>query len=684
MTRQSANPSGLPAISIFIAAVGVTWTFLILEWFVKSGFQLDISQVSVARTLLALVVSGLGIGLVSGGISFFLGRLKPVPHLETAMAISLLLFLWMYSVVGNGPVGIKLSAAAGFGVLVFILVITVLKAVSKFVPTPGGWWLLTASLLAVALLLSVINAVDFTGTAISIGAVISAAVLIFRGLQSPSSSVLYGALSIVIIMGGSAVLGNRIPVVSADTATIAPDGASVLLVSIDTLRADHVGAYGYTSANTPVMDGLASEGVLFRQTVSPNVYTGPSHSSILTGLYPETHGVYVNLMRLPDSIPTLADILRRNGYVTGAFVSGYTTLDSAVGLPSRFNAFNDDIRAFSWLPEQAEKVAVLNIATKFVKILGWGDGETGQAYRMGEFTADKAIEWLDRNGGRPFFMWTHFFDPHVPYRPPAKYLKAGYEKSKGVSGNWYELNASKRMEIASSPGKVAEMIALYDGEIAYADEQLGRIVAAARRAAPDQRLLIVVTSDHGEAMGEHGLFWFRYLYDPTLLVPLIIVPVDSSHDLVQEVQTQVRLIDVVPTILELLGLDSAEQFDGSSLVGLMSGADKESPGPAFSGLYTTPEEYALERHSIRQDNWKLIEVSSGWGGGGAVKYMEEAQELYNLDADPLEVENLVDLQEPVLDTLTKKLNDHRSPSQKPELHLTPEERERLRSLGYVH
>lgn len=677
---SSSRPS---VMTVFLSTTAVTWVFLVVQWLVLSGFGFKVSQVAVARTLLALGAAGLGLGLIAGVISLLIGRRQSLTNAAIAVPISLLLFLEVYSVVGNGPVVVKFSAATGFGVLVFLLVNGVIKKTTKFIPVVRSWWLLAGLVFSVALLLSAIQAVDMTGTAIAVGAALVAAVLVLKGRHSEPVNVIFGASSLVLILVASAVLASRIPVNAPDTAAIAPDRPSILLVSIDTLRADHVGVYGYESAHTPILDGLASEGVLFRETVSANVYTGPSHASILTGLLPENHGVSVNLMKLPESVPTLADILRKNGYVTGAFVSSFTTQDNACGLPSRFHAFDDDIRVFRWLPVQAQKIAILDIVNKIMKVLGWDDGAFGQSYRMGGDTADAAIKWLGSNGDRPFFMWVHFFDPHVPYRPPHGYLHTGAQRVPGVTGQWYALNAKQRTEIVNSTERMADMIALYDGEVAYADDQLGRVVAAARRAAPGQKLLIVATSDHGESMGEHDIFWARQLYDPTLLVPLIIVPADPSIRAVREVNVQVRLIDLAPTILELLEIESEVKFDGTSLVSLIQGAG-ESPGPALSGLYPTRKAFAQERHSIRQDGWKLIKNSPGWNGPGAIPLAGESHELYNVGEDPGEIENLVASGEPILDVLKDRMGTHLSPMQKPELHLTPEERKQLRSLGYVH
>jgi arylsulfatase A-like enzyme len=236
----------------------------------------------------------------------------------------------------------------------------------------------------------------------------------------------------------------------------------------------------------------------------------------------------------------------------------------------------------------------------------------------------------------------------------------------------------------ASPEKVDAMIALYDAEVAYADEQLGRVQEAARAAAPDGNLLIVVTADHGESMGEHGLYWFRYLYDPTLLVPLVIVPPGSMSMPSDVVDTQVRLIDLVPTVLDMLDVDAGTTFDGSSLLALMRAGDGVSPGPAFSSRYSSSTEFSRERHAIRDRGWKLIHTKPGWdGGGGATPLEGDSRELYELAADPGELTNLLDTGAAIQQQLGQQLDEVVGQGVTLDLELTDEERERLRSLGYV-
>lgn len=676
MSSHASSPNRLAGF-MFLAS-GVALAFLLIEWLVVARLGLQLGQGEVTRTLLALLPAALGAGAGGAVAALLLARwLAPV---VTAIAapVAALLLLDLYFAFGSGPAPLaKLLGAAGFALAVFFVLAWLIRRGPGRLQQALAWWVLAAALASLSLLLTVLQAVDTTGTVLAAGASVAAIILLLQGWRT--GRVAWPVLAVVMLFAASAVLAVRIPVWQPVN-RFATGKPSVLLVTIDTLRADHVGAYGYAGARTPNFDALAAQGVRFSQAVTANVYTGPSHASILSGLLPPGHGVLVNHMRLPAAVPTLADILRQEGYVTAAFTSGYTTVDKACGLPSRFLAWDDDIRPFRWFPELADRLGVIDLATRLYREFGHYNGNFGQGYRMGEDTADAAVAWLEQNGDRPFFMWTHFYDPHLPYRPPQQYHR---EQGTDVTGLWYALDAQERFEITQSADKVAAMIGLYDAEIAYVDAQLGRVLEAARRAAPDEDLLVVVTSDHGESMGEHGIYWFRRLYDPTLLVPLVIVPPESMSASPAVVETQVRLIDLAPTLLDMLGVDPGTAFDGQSLLPLMQGTASDSPGPAFSSSYSTSSEFSRERHSIRDQGWKLIRYGPGWDGDGPATLEQRQQELYDLGADAGELDNRIDSGTAIQDELSSRLDEMAGQGVAPELELTPEERERLRSLGYI-
>ena len=281
---------------------------------------------------------------------------------------------------------------------------------------------------------------------------------------------------------------------------------NVLLVTIDTLRADHVGAYGYSAAATPVLDELAHRGVRFASVESAAPLTGPSHATILTGQYPPRHGVRENVsFLLEPGQTTLATRLRRRGYHTGAFVGAYPVA-AGFGFGQGFDHFSEGLHANPGIGQGAERPA--------------------------NEVADAAVDWL-RAAAPPFFAWVHFYDPHAPYAPPPPF----------------------RERFADRP---------YDGEIAFTDEQLGRVVGALREAGHAEDTLVLVLADHGEGLREHEEAGHGILiYESTLRVPLIVSGPGVPRGLV--VNDAVGTVDVVPTLLALLGLEAPADLPGRSL-----------------------------------------------------------------------------------------------------------------------
>ena len=287
-------------------------------------------------------------------------------------------------------------------------------------------------------------------------------------------------------------------------------GFNLALVTLDTTRADRLGAYGYEKAETPNLDRLAREGIRYGDAVSPAPITLVSHASILTGLDPDHHGVRHNgEYRLDPSQVTLAEVLQSKGYETAAFVSGFV-LDARYGLAQGFDRYDDRTEAFAGQP--------------------FG----GLGERSAEAVTDTALEWLGkRDPSKPFLLWVHYYDPHAGYKPPEPF--AG--------------------RFPGSP---------YDGEIAYMDSQVGRLVAALEATGP--KLLVVVAGDHGESFGEHSEYSHgRLLYETTQRVPLFLWSgtAISRPRVVDDVV--VGLVDIFPTILDLLAIRDEVPRDGISL-----------------------------------------------------------------------------------------------------------------------
>src|SRR6266403_274997 len=294
-----------------------------------------------------------------------------------------------------------------------------------------------------------------------------------------------------------------------------PDKASrrdVCLITIDTLRADHVHCYGYHRVQTPSLDQLAKQGVRFTQAFTPSPITNSSHASILTGLLPSAHGVSDFGVPLAASHLTLAETLKKRGYRTAAVI-GAVILDSealAPGLDRGFEFYDN-------FPEQSETKS------------RWGRVE-----RRGMEVVQHAETWLNAHPAGPHFVWVHLYDPHDPYEPPPPYSEIYKDR-------------------------------LYDGEIAYADSALGHFLAYLKKQGWYESSLIVVVGDHGEGLGEHhedthGIF----LYDSTTHVPLL-VKLPEQREAGRTVEAQVRTTDIMPSILELLGVPAPGSLDGGAL-----------------------------------------------------------------------------------------------------------------------
>jgi len=398
-----------------------------------------------------------------------------------------------------------------------------------------------------------------------------------------------------------------------------PARPNVLLVTIDTLRADRVGSYGYQLARTPVLDRLAREGVRFEDATVQVPLTYPSHAAILTGRYPSRFGIRVNsLTPLPPSVPTIATRLKAAGYRTAAFVAS-AILDPSYGLNRGFDVYDADLgRA------PAATVALAELQRP-----------------AGDVIASVG-RWLDSAPAQPWFAWVHLFDPHYPYEPPAQYLKLAGGRP-------------------------------YDGEVAYADASLGTLVARLDAAST----VLVVTSDHGESLGEHGEDDHGYfLYDSTLKVPLIVRAPGLAPRVVRE---QVRSIDLAPTIEALAGLTPEAGQDGESLVALLRGQARRDVPPSYAETWYPRLHFAWsELRSLRVGEWKYVAAPK--------------PELYDLRVDGGELKNAIAQRGNVAGRLADEMaaltarvqpasGEAAKPSAQPQPD--PETVRRLQALGYI-
>ncbi len=370
----------------------------------------------------------------------------------------------------------------------------------------------------------------------------------------------------------------------------AAHAAGLLLITIDTLRADHLGCYGYRLGATPAIDALAKLGAKFEHAFAAAPLTLPSHAALLTGTYPFYNGVRDQPgFRLPSEIPTLAESFAGAGYATGA-VLGSPVLSRRFGLDRGFDEYDD---RFSTSTEEQE-AGLPNIK------------------RPAETVVRLALAWLDsKPSGKPFFLWLHFYDPHLPYRAPEPF----------------------RSRFAGRP---------YDGEIAYTDSALAKLFAALRSRGLFDSTTIALTADHGEGLGDHGESTHGYfIYDSTLRVPLLVKAatlttagtpsgsVGTAHS--ADIQAPVSLVDLTPTLLRLAGIDIPAIMQGTEFSGSIVSREEPRPHPV----------YAETMYPLLHLGWNpLRALVSETPGRRVVKYIQAPRpELYELGSDPGETRN---------------------------------------------
>ncbi len=385
---------------------------------------------------------------------------------------------------------------------------------------------------------------------------------------------------------------------------------NVLIIGIDTLRPDHLGCYGYDRRTSPNIDRLAAEGAIFKNTVSQSPWTLPSFGTVFTSLYPSQHGAGTLLKRVRTSFPTLATILSESGYRTGAVISA-SVLHSETGISRGFQDYA--------VPE-------------------------GRAKRRSDEVTDVALQWIDNGDGSPFFLFAHYWDAHDPYEPLPPYDTMFDPSYQGKIGNRFNprglmLSAASHIRSPASiesqglsDEDLNHIISLYDGEIAFEDNEIGRLLEGLEERGMKENTLIVLLSDHGEEFSEHGGFGHGYTMFSEMINVALILTLPAVIPGGRVINEQVRLVDVTPTILDLLGLDSGFTFEGASLVPLVTGKGKPVAGPHAlfppSVAYSEALKDGPEKKAVTAYPWKLIyDLSSS------------DEILFNLKQDPGESED---------------------------------------------
>ncbi len=432
---------------------------------------------------------------------------------------------------------------------------------------------------------------------------------------------------------------------------------NVILISIDSLRADHLSCYGYHQKTSPNIDRLAKEGILFSNAFSNTSWTLPAHISMLTSMYSESHGVITDDNKLDENRITLAEMLKEAGYSTAAFVSG-PYLNSVYGYSQGFDLYDDKTIDFNSHRESHQGVTSPKI--------------------------DKAIqEWLRDNYQKKFFLFLHYWDVHYDYAPPAPY-DAMFDPNYTGTIDSKDFEYNSRIEPGMDPRDLFHIIALYDGEIAFIDKYIGELLSTLKQLGVYDKTLIILTADHGDEFFEHGRKGHRKtLYDEVLHVPLIFkFPPDSNLSDGGRVEQVVSIIDIMPTILNYVGLDPNNEMQGRSLLALAGGHEKSTDFLVYSRLTNNLV-------AVRSLNSKLIH-----------HFKAPRKEFYDLLDDPKEKINLFDESVKTKETTYKAesyliflldwLNAQRQiyrtlqKAEAPEkVNLTEPMKEQLKSLGYV-
>jgi len=431
-----------------------------------------------------------------------------------------------------------------------------------------------------------------------------------------------------------------------DVALSGPDGGgspppNILLVTVDTLRADQLGSYGHPFVKTPALDAVAAQGARFVTHTIQEPQTNPSHASMFTGMYPSSSGVRIHMVdKLPDSLDTLATVFSQAGYATAGLYS-WMSFDSQYSNFQRgFQVYQDLTLNKPGLlsnPIVQQGAASYRVAEQYLLVPQVANSVTGLNQQVesnskgrADRTTDAAIAQLKSFGSQPFFMWLHYFDPHYPYEPPGQYATlydAGYTGK--LKGDIDTVEAIINGQVHPAPADLQRLLSLYQGEISYMDSQISRLFSALDSLGLTQSTVVAVTGDHGESFAEHtdfeedgNIFHPRSLYDVEQRVPLLLrYPARIQPGTVVTAPTQ--SIDLFPTFLELAGLPASHQAQGKSVVGLLDGSDSGSARLAFASM----PDYVFT--SVTAPGWKLIQNNASG-----------QRRLYDLNGDPQETKDV--------------------------------------------
>ncbi len=518
------------------------------------------------------------------------------------------------------------------------------------------------------------NVPAFVGVALGIVALLGVVYQGARGARAVAGAALSLAVALAVWVYAAV---DPLP---APTRALPAGAPNVLVVTLDTARADRFGAFGNAQVQTRAFDALAAEGALFTAASAVAPVTGPSHASMFTGRGPWDHGVLLNGVPVPADHPLLAELMHDHGWATAAFVSAYV-LDGANGFARGFGVYDDE---FGWLPG----LGTLLPARMYAMARRHADPNE-VLERRGSDTVDRALAWLDGRDGGAWFLWVHLFDPHGPYEPPPPYDTLYYQGDAHDPANTSMApvkNVAPYLERSlEGVTDLSYVLAQYDGEISYTDAQLARLLSA----VDAKNTLVAVIGDHGESLGEHDV-WFNHgddVYETSVHVPFALrwpgrVPVTK-------VASPVEGTDLAPTILDLVGVPVPDGMTGESAVGVMEG--RAGRAIAHAMCFDRPANQAARAAgTITGPKYRVAGLR-----GATSRYVEREVDgtatYYDLTTDPL---GLTDVTGGVGATPAgaELLGLLRSQAkallagdatERSAVEVSPEERARLEALGYM-
>jgi len=447
---------------------------------------------------------------------------------------------------------------------------------------------------------------------------------------------------VVLAVGGTAVAAWRL---WPEGPTPGSGRPNLILISIDTLRADHLGCYGYGRPTSPAIDALADQGVRFERVMAQSPWTLPSHVSLVTGLYPHRNGVTTTRNKVDAGVPTLGGLLARAGYVSGALTNS-EWLTRRQGFDAGFSHF-----------EYVSEFIGYNITN------------------VGAEITDKAIRWIKENEHQPFFLLVHYYDVHSDYEPEEPYRGMFVDPaySGDINGRTPQLVQVRRGTRRIADDEVEHLVNLYDGEIRQLDDQIGRLLQFLERRGRARDTYVVLVSDHGEEFMEHGgILHGMTMYEEVIAVPLILrgpgIPAGVT------VSTLTQVVDVVPTALGLLGVECDHTLDGIDLRDhWIPGGQAPRDRVAFAEADWRNAEPDIKR-MVRTPRYKLI-----------YDRHSHVRKLYDLQDDPGEKHNVAAKQQEVTNGLMRLLRAFQSGGREGQRVEPPSEetKKRLESVGYL-